>query len=107
MEHLNKIQIRGTVGTVRLTNIRERTVANFSVFTDYVSKTAEGVVISETTWHQVVCWQSESSFNLIGLSKGQDVYVEGRLRQMRYTNAVGEEKVFTEIVASKLESVKY
>ena len=106
MEHLNRIQIRGTVGAIRLSNIGGRAVANFSVCTEHFTKLPDGAVINETTWHQVVCWQSESSFNLIGLYRGQNVYVEGRVRHMKYTNTVGEEKVFSEIIASKLESVK-
>lgn len=106
MEYLNRIQIRGTVGAIRLYNVGGTTVANFSVYTESPSKTAEGVVLREYAWHQVVCTQKDSSFNLIGLYRGQFVYVEGRLRQMKYTNAAGEEKVFCEIVASKLEEVK-
>lgn len=106
MEYLNRIQIRGTVGAIRLQNIGGRTVANFSVCTEHFSKTEDGVVLNETAWHQVVCWQKDSSFNLVGLHRGQCVYIEGRVRQMKYTNAAGEEKVFNEIVANKLEQGK-
>lgn len=106
MEYLNSIQIRGKVGAVRLSSVSGKKVANFSVCTEYVSKDKEGNVICELTWHQVVCWQSKRCFELEELYKGQNVYVEGRLRQIRYTSSSGEEKIMYEILASRLETVK-
>lgn len=106
MEHLNRIQIRGKVGAVRLSEINGTKVASCSVHTDYFYKLHNGADACETTWHNVVCWQSESAESLDLLAKGINVYVEGRLRTMKYTSVSGEEKMFYEIVASKLEFVK-
>lgn len=106
MEYLNRIQIRGKVGAVRLNEIHGTKVANFSVCTEHFGKMSNGDAYCETTWHNVACWQSESVENLETLCKGADVYVEGRLRTMKYTSATGENKLYYEIVAFKLEFVK-
>lgn len=106
MEHLNRIQIRGTVGAIRLSEIHGTKVANFSVCTEYLKAMPGGSPACEITWHNVVCWQSESSESLERLDRGAAVYVEGRMRSTQYTSASGEKKNFYEIIASRLEFVK-
>ena len=49
MEHLNKIEIKGTIGNVRIQDVADNKVANFSVATDYVYKSKNGEIIIETT----------------------------------------------------------
>lgn len=106
MEYLNRIQIRGIVGAVRLNEIHGTKVATFSVSTEHLKKMPGGSHACEVTWHNVVCWQSESSESLETIDRGAAVYVEGRIRSNQYTSASGEKKNFYEIVASRLEVVK-
>lgn len=106
MEHLNRMQIRGTVGSVRLNTVVGSKVANFSVSTDYCYKSLEGMFVCETTWHNVVCWQNTCDVDLEQIDKGCNVFVEGRLRTTRYTCSNGSEKVLYELIASRVELVK-
>lgn len=106
MEHLNRIQIRGIVGAVRLNEIHGTKVATLSVSTEYLREMPGGSHACETTWHNVVCWQSESADSLESIDRGAAVYVEGRMRTTQYTSSSGEKKNFYEIVASRLELVK-
>ena len=106
MEYLNRIQIRGKVGAVRLSEIHGTKVANFSVRTEHMFEMSNGDVTCETTWHNVVCWQSESAESLDSLAKECSVYVDGRIRMLKYTSSTGGERSFCEILASKLEFVK-
>ena len=106
MEHLNRIQIRGIVGAVRLSEIHGVKVANLSVSTEYLKQMPGGSPACEVTWHNVVCWQSESADSLESIDRFTAVYVEGRMRSTHYTSATGEKKNFYEIIASRLEVVK-
>ena len=107
MEHINKIVIQGTVGTVRLQELCSSKVANFSVATTMVfSNTRDGNVISEITWHNVVAWDSVVKGDITKLEKGVNVRVEGRVRNTRYTAADGTEKMFYEVLANEVEIIK-
>jgi len=106
MEYLNRIQIRGTVGAVRLSEIHGTKVVNLSVATEYLKQMPGSSPACEVTWHNVVCWQSESEDSLESIDRGTSVYVEGRMRSTQYTSASGEKKNFYEIIASRLKVVK-
>lgn len=107
MEHINKIVIQGTVGTVRLQELYKTTVANLSVATTLVlSNTMDGLAITEITWHNVVAWDSVVKGDITKLEKGVNVRVEGRVRNTRYTAADGTEKMFYEVLANEVEIIK-
>ena len=105
MEHINKIEIQGRVGTVRANEFNGSKVVNFSVVTDYLYKTRDGAAVNESTWHNVVAWESRDIKNLDMIEKGIHVNVTGRLRQSRYTSSDGTEKQFYEILAYKVQIV--
>jgi single-strand DNA-binding protein len=105
MEHINKIEIQGVVGAVRTQALFGELVSNFSVATDTIYRNKQGDSIAETMWHNVVVWQSATSTDLNKVEKGKSVRVVGRLRQMKYTDVHGEEKVFHEILASEFSIV--
>ena len=105
MEHINKIEIQGKVGTIRINNVFGQSVANMSVATEHTYKNQEGYAISEATWHNVVVWGEHTTADLTKVEKGTNVRVVGRLRQTKYTDAKGNEKVYYEILASELSIV--
>ena len=102
MEHINRIEIQGRVGTVRTNIVNETMVANFSVATDYLYKGKDGAGVSETTWHNVVAWAGKEMPDLRRVTKGTPVYVSGRMRTSKYTTSEGVEKHFYEILAYKV-----
>lgn len=105
MEHINKIEIQGVVGAVRIQTLFGELVSNFSVATDTIYRNKQGDSIAETMWHNVVVWQSATSTDLNKVEKGKSVRVVGRLRQMKYTDVHGEEKVFHEILANEFSII--
>ena len=105
MEHINKVEIRGNVGTVRMNEYNGKKVANFSVVTDFLYKSREGIPLSETTWHNVVAWSGKDIADLSLIAKGTQVHITGRLRASKYTSADGVEKFFYEIMANRLQIV--
>ncbi|MBQ2111979.1 MAG: single-stranded DNA-binding protein [Bacteroidales bacterium] len=102
MEYLNKIELKGRVGTVRTNEYNGSKVANFSLVSEYLYKTREGVAVSETTWFNVVAWSNKDLPDIDLITKGMPVYVSGRMRQANYTTAEGTEKQYYEILAGKV-----
>ena len=102
MEHLNRIELRGRVGTVRTNEVNGNKVANFSVVTEHLYKTREGNAVSETTWFNVAAWNNKDMPDLDRIEKGMALYVTGRMRSVRYNGADGTDKIFYEVLASKV-----
>ncbi len=102
MEQLNRIELRGNVGNVRLTNVGDSRVARFSLATNFIYKGKEGDAVIETTWHNVVAWDSKGMPDLHKIEKGVPLYVCGRLRTSKFTGSDGTEKQVYEVVANKI-----
>ena len=106
MEDINRIEIQGRVGTVRTNVVNETMVANFSVATDYFYKNKDGVMINETTWHNVVAWAGKEMPDLRLIEKGILINVTGRMRSTKFTSSEGVDKYFYEIMANRVKFIK-
>lgn len=102
MEHINRIELQGRVGTVRTNEHNGMRVANFSLATDLLYKTRDGAAVSETTWHNVVAWEGKDIPDVYSICVGMPVHVIGRLRTSKYTNADGVERTYYEVLANKV-----
>ncbi|MCQ2144307.1 MAG: single-stranded DNA-binding protein [Bacteroidales bacterium] len=103
MEQLNKIELRGNIGNVRLSQNTENNVVNFSVATTYVYKDRNGEAVIETTWHNITAWKLKGMPDFEFLTRGTPVHVVGRLRTNRYTGSDGVERYSYDVVASSIE----
>ena len=101
MEHINRIELQGIVGTVRNNEYNGAKVANFSLVTEVLFKTREGAS-AETTWINIVAWEGKDNPEVYKISKGMPVNVVGRLRSTRATGADGVEKTYYEVLASRV-----
>src|SRR5215831_5522394 len=73
-------------------------VSKFSIATNRRWKDQQtGEFKEETDWHNVVLWRQENLANI--LTKGKQVYVEGRLQTRTYDDKEGKKVYFTEVVA--------
>jgi len=107
MEHINKIEIQGNVGNVRINDFDGNQMATFSVVTNHVYKSMDGTGVVETMWFNVVGRkrpQSLQDFSL--LKKGVMVHVTGRQREREYTAADGSVRKVTEVIANKISIVE-
>ena len=102
MEQLNRIELRGNVGNIRISAAGSGQVARMSLATNFMYKNRDGEAVVETTWHNIVAWSGKGmpDFNRIG--KGTPLYVCGRLKSSRYTGSDGAEKQIYEVIASKI-----
>ena len=105
MDHINRIELQGRVGTVRTNIIGENMVANFSLGTEHLYKTRDGGAANETTWHQITAWEGRDMPDLGIITKGMQLNVTGRLRTFKYTNTEGQERQLYEVVANRIRIV--
>jgi len=92
MASFNKIVIVGYLGRdpeLRYTP-QGMAVCNFSIATTEKRKEARtGEAQDITTWFKVTLWGRQAEVANQYLSKGRQVYIEGRLRQEEYTDRDG------------------
>src|SRR6516164_2095451 len=97
---VNKVIVLGHLGRDAETNFTPNGVAvtKFSVATSRRWKDSQSNEWKEETdWHNIVLWRSENLANY--LTKGKQVYVEGRLQSRSYEDRDGAKRYVTEIVA--------
>lgn len=101
---LNKVMIIGHLGRdpeMRYTP-SGRPVTTFSVATTRNWNTSEGERRQQTEWFNIVAWGSLAEICKEFLTKGQQVYIEGRLQTRRWKADDGNERQTTEIVAKEM-----
>ena len=64
--------------------------------------TKDGTPQEKTTWHRVVCWDKLADVAAKYLSKGRQVYIEGRIDYRTWDDDKGNKRHTTEIVANQL-----
>jgi single-strand DNA-binding protein len=97
---INKVILIGHLGKDAETRFTPSGVAvtSFSVATNRRWKDQQtGEWKEETDWAKVVLWRQENLANY--LTKGKQVYVEGRLQTRSYDDKEGKKQYMTEVVA--------
>lgn len=102
MEQLNKIELRGNVGNIRVQAVGENEVANFSLATNFAYKSKDGTPVIETTWHNITAWSGKGMPDFRKIQKGSCVYVTGRVRAQKFNGVDGTEKQFFEVLANRV-----
>lgn len=105
MASFNKIILVGYLGRdpeIRYTPGGEA-VCNFTVATSERRKDSHGDMQDVTTWFRVTVWRRQAEIANQYLSKGKQVYVEGRLRQAEYTDREGNQRTTLEVTASDIQ----
>ena len=104
MASLNKVMLIGNLGTdpeMRFT-ANGNPVTSFRIATSRSLLDSDGERRQETEWFTVVVWgkQAESCNQFI--TKGKQVYVEGRLRTRSWEGQDGQKRFRTEVVANRV-----
>ena len=105
MASLNKVQIIGNLGAdpeMRFT-ANGQAVANFNVACNRRYTTRDGEQRDETEWVRVVCWARLAEIAGQYLSKGRQVYVEGRLQTRQWEDRDGNTRYMTEVIAREMQ----
>ncbi|NJN65230.1 MAG: single-stranded DNA-binding protein [Chloroflexaceae bacterium] len=104
MAGLNKIQIIGNLGRdpeMRFTP-QGTAVTTFSVAVSRRWADRSGGEREETEWFRVEAWDKLADICNRYLTKGKQVYIEGRLRVRKYTDRDGIERTAVEVIANHM-----
>jgi single-strand DNA-binding protein len=79
-------------------------VANFNIATSEEWKDKDsGEKRERTEWHRIVAWRRLGEICGEYLSKGQQVYVEGRIQTNTWEDKEGNKRYTTEIIANTVQ----
>ena len=107
MSSFNKITIIGHLGrdpVLRYTP-QGTAVCDFSIATSERRSGGSGGGDSQdiTTWFKITLWGKQAEVANQYLSKGKQVYIEGRLRQTEYTDREGMKRTSLEVNATDIQ----
>ena len=105
MASVNKVILIGNLGRdpeVRYTP-SGTAVANFTLATTEVWTNKDGEKQSHTEWHRIVAWRRLGEICGEYLSKGKQVYIEGRIRTNEWEDQEGNKRRTTEIEAQNMQ----
>jgi single-strand DNA-binding protein len=80
-----------------------QSVARLSLATSENWTGKDGQKQERTEWHRIVVWGRQAENCGKHLSKGRQVYIEGRLQTRSWEDPQGQKKYSTEIVASTVQ----
>ena len=105
MGSLNKVQIIGNLGAdpeMRFT-ASGQAVATFNVAVNRRYQTRDGERREETEWVRCVAWARLAETTSQYLTKGSQVYLEGRLQTRQWEDREGQRRYTTEVVANDVQ----
>ncbi|RSK49308.1 single-stranded DNA-binding protein [Hymenobacter rigui] len=104
MASVNKVILIGHLGKDPEVRHLEggNSVANFTMATNEYYKDKQGNRVERTEWHTVAAWRGLAELAEKYLRKGQQVYVEGRIRTRQYQDKDNQTRYVTEIIAEEI-----
>jgi len=77
-------------------------VTNFSLATTDTWAGQDGKKQERTEWHRIVLWGKLAELAGQYVSKGQQLYIEGRIQSREWEDKSGQKRQTTEIVANQM-----
>lgn len=104
MAGINKVILVGNLGKDPEVRTLENgaKVANFSLATSETYKNKEGQRVTTTEWHNIVLWRGLADIAERFLRKGNQVYIEGKIKSRTWDDKDGNKRYITEILGDNL-----
>lgn len=104
MAGVNKVILVGNLGKDPEVRHLENgaAVANFSIATSESYKDKNGERQTQTEWHNIVLWRGLAEIAEKYLRKGNQVYIEGKLRTRSWDDKDGVTRYTTEVVGDQM-----
>ena len=105
MAGINKVILVGNLGSdpeIRTTPGGQR-VANFRMATSRSWNSQDGQRQEKTEWHSIVAWGKLADICERYLTKGKQVYVEGRLETRSWQDKEGQTRYKTEVICETMQ----
>lgn len=105
MAGVNKVILIGNLGIDPEVRTLESgvKVCRLSIATSESYTNKEGNRVEQTEWHSVTLWRGLAEIAEKYLTKGNKVYIEGKLRTRSYKDKDGVDRYSTEIVADNMQ----
>ena len=101
---VNKVILLGRVGKdVEVRDINGTKCATFTLATSEKYKDRNGEVKELTEWHNIVAWRQTADICEKYVKKGDQLFVEGRIKSRTWETDRGEKRYATDIVVDKIE----
>jgi single-strand DNA-binding protein len=100
---INKAILVGNVGKDPVTKqVGESTVCNYTLATtDRRFKDADGK--PRTEWHNITAWGKLAEITAQYVTKGQLLYIEGRIQTRSWVDDAGNKRYVTDVIADQME----
>jgi len=104
MAGINKVILVGNLGRDPEVRTLENgaKVANFTLATSESYKNREGQRVTTTEWHNIVLWRGLADIAERFLKKGNQVYIEGKIKTRSWDDKDGVKRYTTEILGDNL-----
>ena len=104
MAGVNKVILVGNLGKDPEVRHLEGgvSVAHFTLATNDYYKDKQGNRVERTEWHNISAWRGLAEMADKFLKKGQQVYIEGKLRTRQYQDKDQQTRYITEIIADEI-----
>lgn len=104
---VNKVILVGRTGVapeLKVFNGDSKNV-KFSFATSEHYKDKKGEKVVNTEWHNVVAWGKLAEIIANNVTKGQELYIEGKIQTRSYDDKDGIKKYTTEIIADNISFI--
>ena len=101
---LNKVILIGNLGRdpdIRHTE-KGNAISTFSLATNSSWVDRDGVRSEKTEWHSIVAWNRLAEICHQIIKKGDQIYIEGRLRTRSWEDENGESHYRTEVITEQM-----
>ena len=103
---VNKAILIGRLGKdPELTHVNNKALCKFSLATSERWTAQDGQKQEATTWHNIVAWGKPGEVMAQYLSKGREVYIEGRIDNRTYDKKDGTKGYTSEVVVQSFSFV--
>ncbi|MFC1475259.1 single-stranded DNA-binding protein [Candidatus Zixiibacteriota bacterium] len=82
-----------------------KAVATFSLATNERWTGQDGQKQESTTWHNIVVWGKQAEVIKEYMSKGRQLYIEGRISNRSYDDKDGNKKYISEVVVQNFQFI--
>jgi single-strand DNA-binding protein len=104
MDGVNRVILLGNLGRdpeVKTLDSGTK-LARFPLATTETYKNRDGEKVSNTEWHNCVVWRGLAEVVEKYLKKGNQVYVEGKIRTRKYQDKDGNDRYISEIMVDNM-----
>lgn len=101
---VNKVILVGRCGGDAMVRMAgDKKVATVNLATSEKYKGRDGNLVESTEWHSVVLWDKLAEVAEKYVTKGTQLYVEGKIKTEKYTDKEGNDRFVTRIKADSLQ----